>query len=125
MAAISTPAIVVNNTPVGIKPNSFTYTEGFGERNVRTASAGGSAKETVVSENVETQMSTVKFTLFTTTDNLTLARQWANNKSSNVIEASDTGFTRSFTNAIITNDFEVNAGVDGEFELEFKSDSAV
>lgn len=125
MPAISTPSIVVNNTPVAIKPNSFSYTEGFGERNVRVASAGGSAKETVVTENVETQMSTVKFTLYTSSENLTLARQWAANKSSNVIEASDTNFTRSFTSAIITNDFDVNAGVDGEFELEFKSDAAV
>ena len=125
MGAISTPSIVVNNTPVGIKPNSFTYTEGFGERNVRVASAGGAAKETIVTENVETQMSTVKFTLYTTSDNLTLSRQWAANKDSNVIEASDTNFTRSFTSAIITNDFEVSAGVDGEFELEFKTQAAV
>jgi len=125
MAAISTPAIVVNNVPVGIKPNSFSYTEGFGERNVRVASAGGSAKETIVSENVETQLSMVKFTLFTTSGNLTLAREWAANKGNNVIEASDDNFTRSFTNAIITNDFEVSAGVDGEFEIEFKTTAAV
>ena len=125
MGALSTPSIVINNTPVAIKPNSFSYTEGFGERNVRVASAGGNAKETVVSENVETQMSMVKFTLFTTTGNLTLARQWANNKSANVIEASDVGFTRSFTQAIITNDYEVAAGNDGEFELEFKTIAAV
>lgn len=125
MGALSTPTIVVNNTPTAIKANSFSYTEGFGERNVRVASAGGNAKETVVSENVETQMSLVKFTLLTTTENINFARQLANNKSANVIEASDDGFTRTFTQAIITNDYEVAAGVDGEFELEFKTVAAV
>jgi len=125
MAALSTPTIVVNNTPVAIKPNSFSYTEGFGERNVRVASAGGSAKETIITENVETQMSMVKFTLYTTTDNINLSRILAANLASNTIEVSDNGFTRTFSRAIIVNDFEVSAGVDGEFELEFKTVAAV
>lgn len=125
MAALSTPTIIINNTPLAIKPNSFSYTEGFGERNVRIASAGGSAKETIITENVETQMSMVKFTLYTTTNNVGLARQLAANLDANTIEASDSGFTRTFSRAIIVNDFEVSAGVDGEFELEFKTVAAV
>lgn len=125
MAAISTPTVVLNNIPVAIKPNSFSYTEGFGERNVRVASAGGSAKETIITENVETQMSMVKFMLYTTSDNLTLARELAANLDANTIEVSDNGFTRTFSRAIIVNDFEIAAGVDGEFELEFKTVAAV
>ena len=125
MGALSTPTIVINNTPYAIKPNSFSYTEGFGERNVRVASAGGNAKETIVSENVETQMSMVKFIFYTTTENVGASRIFANNKSANLIEASDEGFTRTFSQATIVNDYEVAAGVDGEFELEFKTIAAV
>lgn len=125
MGALSTPTIVINNTPYAIKANSFSYTEGFGERNVRVASAGGNAKETVVSENVETQLSMVKFTFLTTTENINAARIFANNKSANLIEVSDVGFSKTFAQAIIVNDYEVAAGVDGEFELEFKTIAAV
>lgn len=125
MPALSTPTIVINNIPTSIKPNSFSYTEGTGERNVRVASAGGNAKETIITENVETQMSMVKFILYTTTDNIGLARELAKNLDSNTIEASDNGFTRTFSRAIIVNDYEVAAGVDGEFELEFKTVAAV
>lgn len=126
MAALFAPTVVVNNVAVAIKPNSFSYTEGFGERKVRTSSAGGSSTSQVVSEDIETQMSTCKFTVYTTSDQVDAIRTWQTNLDANAIEVTDRGsFNRTFLNAIITNDPEVSLGVDGEVEVEFTSKRAV
>ncbi len=120
MTSLFAPTIVVNNTAVAIKPNSFTYTEGFGERKVRVASTGGGQTTQIFSDDIETQMSTCKFMLYTTSDNVDLVRGWQANGSVNAIEVTDKdGFTRTFLQALITNDPEVALGVDGEVEVEF------
>lgn len=120
---IFAPAVVVNNLPVGIKPNSFTYKEGGGERKVRTASAGGESTTQIITEDVETKKGYCKFTLYSTSDNVSLFRQWQSNGSANTIEAVDnnTGFSRTFQSAIVMNDPDINLGVDGEFEVECES----
>lgn len=123
MAALFAPTILVNSVSVAIKPNSFSYTEGFGERKVRVASGGGATLAQVISEDVETQLSTCKFMLYTTSENVKLIREWQANNEANVVQASDTktNFNRTFSNAIITNDPDIALGVDGEVEVEFTS----
>lgn len=125
MAGLSTPQILVNNEVIGIKPNSFEYDEGFGERNVRTKSAGGASRQIVVTRNVETEKSTVKFVLFTEDSSISVVRQWLNNIDANVIQASDSGFNRTFNQAIITGNPTNGLGVDGEIPLEWESQPAV
>jgi len=126
MATLFAPTVVVNNVSVAIKPNSFTYTEGFGERKVRIASSGGGATSQIVSEDIESQLSTCKFMVYSTSDNVDLVRQWQTNGNTNAIEVTDKGgFTRTFAGAIITNDPEVSLGVDGELEVEFTTRRAV
>lgn len=126
MPGLFAPTIVVNNATVAIKPNSFSYKEGFGERNVRVASTGGGGRSIVTTENVETQMGSCKFTLYTTADNIAAVRSWLANGSANMVEASDrSGWSRTFQQAIITNDPDLNLGVDGEIEVEFMSNPAV
>ena len=41
MPALSSPTIVINGDVIAIKPNTCKYTEGRGERIVRTQSTGG------------------------------------------------------------------------------------
>ena len=125
IAGLATPQILVNGATVGIKPNSFDYDEGFGERNVRVKSAGGSSRQMVVTENVETQKSGIKFTLLTEDTSITIVRGWLALKDQNIIQAGDVGFDRVFNQAIITNVPKNMLGVDGEMEIEWESQPAV
>lgn len=122
--ALSIVSVIVNNEVVSIKPNSFSFTEGFGERKVRAQSAGPGSTSNVTSEDIETQFSMCKFMLYTTAAHVNLVRRWQANFDQNKVTASDEGITRSFENAIIINNPEVNIGVDGEIEVEFQSDPA-
>lgn len=125
MATLATPQIVVNNETIGIKPNSFTYTEGFGERKVRVKSTGGGQKEIITTRDVETELSMCKFIIYAEDTPIETVRDWLANVDANVIQAADGNFQRTFTQAIITNNPEVNLGVDGEVEVEFQSAPAV
>lgn len=125
---ISDPGVVVNNVGVAIVPNSLAFTEGFGEQETIVQSAGGGVLEQVYSNNVETNLSMVKFSLRSTVDNIELARSWKNNRNENVVaitaQVSDGTLTRTFNNAAVVNDFEVNLSADGVIEIEFKADKA-
>lgn len=128
--AIANPSIVVNNEPVAIVPNSAKYTEGKGEQTLRAASAGGGAVEQVYSDNVETNLSMISFSLFNDPETIELLRTWKNNKNQNVVvltgKTSD-GKTlkRTFNQAALLNDYEVNLGADTTIDAEFKSAAAV
>lgn len=123
---LSTPTITVNNVVVAIIPETFTYTEGKGEATLRAASSGGGRVTTVFTRNVSTQISAPKFGLYNTNESLDLAREWANNDDENVITATDVnGFSRTFSGAAITNDYEPKLSSDGSIDLEFMSLPAV
>ena len=122
---IANPSVVINNAPTNIVPNTLVFTEGFGEQNVRTQSSGGGSVETVFSNNVETNMSKVNFSLFPTTENIELAREWKSNLDENAIQITSDEFNRSVNGAALINDFEVNLGSDTTIDLEFVGASAV
>lgn len=123
---LSDVTVVVNNSVVSVVPNSVRYTEGKGEQSVKTASSGGSKVQLVYSENIENRMSKVMFSMFPTETNIGLARTWKNNENSNVVFlTSGTSFTKTFTNAVLTNDYEINLAADGAIEMEFHCDAAV
>jgi len=124
MTGLATPSILVNDEAIGIKPNSFTFTEGFGERNVRVKSTGGGNSAIVVTPNAETQVSKVKFTLITEAATIEKVREWLSRESNNVIEALDGNFTRTFTQAVISNDPENGLGESGEISLEWTTQKA-
>lgn len=127
---ISAPSISVNDSPVAIVPNSFSYTEGKGEQTVRVVSTGGGAVEQVYSQNVESNLSNVKFTMLPTLANIDLARQWKTNENQNVLvvtgkDGNGNTFDRTFQNAGLINDTEIQLGSETVIELEFLSDAAV
>ena len=125
LRTLSNPTVVINNIAIAVSGNSVSFTEGFGERDLRVQSAGGSSRQSVFTENVETQLSMVKLSLVNTAANAALVRTWLNNLNENAITITGEGLTRSFSNAAVINDPEMNLGSDGTFDVEFKSDSAV
>jgi len=119
------PQIVINNIGIKVVPNSVKYTEGFGEQKSETQTAGGGIVEKVDSEDVSTTLSKITLQLMPTAENIALARS-LKAADSNVITVTDLeGFSRTFQNATLNNDFEVGLGADEIIDLEFMSESAV
>lgn len=128
--ALANPSVVVNNEPVAVVPNSVKFTEGDGEQTMRAASIGGGGVEQVYSDNIETKISNIMFSIFNTVDSINLARAWKKNRNSNVIVVVGTtpdGETlrRTFNRAALLGDYEVPLGSDTQLDLEFKSDASV
>jgi len=121
---VSTANILVNNTAIPIVPNTFMFTEGFGDSTIRVASAGNGRTETVYSDNAENKKSKCSFELFPTALNIETTRAWQFNRNQNVIEVVDEDITRVFTNAAIITDPEKNLGADTTIALEWESDPA-
>lgn len=126
---VSDPLVAVNNDPVAVVPNSVMFTEGLGEQSIRAASAGGGQTEQIFSNNIESNFSTVKFSMPATIENIAKAREWKSNRNQNVVQI--TGRTpegrvsRSFTQAAILNDYEVGLGTETNVDMEFKSNPAI
>lgn len=121
---LSNPTVVANNNPIAIIPNTFAYTEGLGEQEVRVQSAGGGSLEQVLADDVTTKMSTFKFEMLNTAENIQTVRGWKRNLNQNTFSVSEDSFSRTFTNALIMNDYEVQLSSDGNIALEFKSSAA-
>lgn len=117
--------VTINNVNIAYVPNTVVFTEGLGEQDVRTQTAGGGAVEQVYVDNVETRLSMFKFSLIPTKDSVELARSWKTNRNENVITYTEGTFSRSFAQAALTSDYEVNASADGNIDLEFKTRSAI
>ena len=128
--ALADPSIVINNEPYSIVPNSVKYTEGDGEQNMRTASTGGGGTSQVFSDNVETANSMVSFEVYNDVDSIEDLRAIKKNQNRNVVVLTGTtpdGKTlrRTFNQAAILNDYEVNLGSDTTIPVEMKSSPAV
>ena len=120
--SLSVPQVVINNTTVGVVPNTFKFTSGKGEFTHRRASLGGNATGAVFSKNAETFRSMVSFDIFPTPDNITLIADIKAREANNTISATENGKVYSFTNVVITNDPEINTGADAVVSIEAESD---
>lgn len=129
---LANPQVVVNNISLAIKANSLDFTEGFGEQIVRAASAGGASVVQILADNIEDNFSEVKFSLEPTINNINNARVWKSNPGQNVISVTGTvtdgtteqTFSRTFSKASITNNYNVMLGADTSVDLEWKSEPA-
>lgn len=122
--AISVGQLLINNVVVPYVPNTFKFTEGFGEYKQRGAVVGSGRSEVVFSEDAESKLSKVMFELYPTAENIELARAWKAGKSSNVIEYIADGMQRTITTAAIINDYENEIGADTTISLEWMGDPA-
>lgn len=125
LKTLSNPTVVINNDSVAVSGNTVSFTDGFGERELRVQSAGGGSIQTVFSEDVSTRVAMVKLALVNTAANIDLVRGWQNLENENSISITGEGLTRSFNNAAVINNPEYNLGSDGTIDVEFKSDPAV
>lgn len=117
--------LILDNNVVGYVPNSLSFTEGLGTQKLRTQTAGAGSIQHVLTEDVSTRVSTVKFSLEPTVDNVALIRSIKADQTGHVITISQQGFTRTITGAVLTNDFEVKLGMDDVIAVEFHGNSAV
>lgn len=123
MSQLNDISVFVNNNIVAYEANTLSYKEGFGETKVRNAVLGGGVTEQVFSQDLESKIGMVKFSLPSTIASVTLVRGWQNNLNANVVELMGTvggqTFTRVFEQSAVTNDPEVNLSADGSVEVEF------
>ncbi len=121
--------VTINNDPVAVIPNTVMFTEGLGEQTIRAASVGGAQVEQIYAENIESNFSTLKFEMPSTVENIARAREWKTNSNQNLAQISgatpEGNLTRSFTQAAILNDYEVELGSETNISIEFKSNPAV
>jgi hypothetical protein len=117
---LANPTVTVNDQVIGIVPNSCSYKPGLGDVNVRAQSAGGRSIDVVVTENAETMISSVTFSLYNTQANVGYVRDWQNNTTNgNTITLSDGSFVESFREMFVVTDPEVSLGADGSVEVVF------
>jgi len=121
---ISDAGVVVNNVGVNIVPNSLSFDEGFGEQSVLVQSAGNGKLSTVYSNDVETSVGMVKFSLRATVDNIAMARKWKSNGNRNAVaviaQTADGSLTRNFSGMSLVSNYEVQLSADGVLDLEFR-----
>lgn len=127
---LSDPQVTLNDELLTIVGNSVSYTTGDGERSVKAAGTGGGKSVMTISENVETKLSTAKFSVFATVDNADTIEQATKRLNNNVLVIAGTdplgkSIRKTFTNAVVTNDPEYNLQQDGQIDVEFSSDPAV
>ena len=129
MIQVTDATLLVNNEAVGIVPNTLVFTEGKGEQSVRAMSTGGGGVEQVFANNLETNFSTIKFSLPVTIDNVKLAKGWKVNGNQNVVQIAgftvDGDLTRTFTQAALINDYEVAIGTETDIEIEMNANAAI
>lgn len=123
--ALANPTLIINNLGVAIVPNSTTYTDGFGEQNQRAQSGGGGNVEVVFSNNVETNVSKVNFSVYPTAENLDLLRSFKARENRNAINITSGDFSRTINSAALINDYEANLGADTTVDVEFVGQKAV
>lgn len=125
MPAFVNPATLINGEPVAYVPNSIEFSDGYGDRNIRTQTTGGGNVEQVITEDVETQMGRVKFTLLSTTENIARITEWQQNIDANAIELSAPGLTRQYARMTIVSEPPKPGGQDAQFDVEFQGTKAI
>ncbi len=127
---LSDPQVTVNDELWTIVGNSVSYKTGDGERSVKAAGTGDGKPVFTLSENVETKLGSVKFSIYATAENVDRAEQTLKRLNANVIVVAGTdpfgnNVRKVFTTATIMNDPEFNLQADGQIDLEFTSDPVV
>ncbi len=127
---LNDPQVTLNDELFAIVGNSVSFTTGDGERSVKAAGTGGGKSVMTISENVETKLSTAKFSVFTTVENVDRVDQAIKRLNNNVLVFTGTDtfgnrMTKTFTNAIVINDPEFNLQQDGQIDVEMSSDPVV
>lgn len=125
---ISDAVIDINNESVGIVPNTLVFTEGLGEQKVLAVSEGGGRVSQVFANDLESSFGLVKFEIRSTAKNIALARSWKAKGNTNVViiageDSEGDDFIRTFTQASVTGNYEVNIATEGTIAIEFQTNA--
>lgn len=116
---IANPTIQWNGQTIEIVPNSLEYKNGLGDKNIRAISAGGNAVTTVVTENAETKISMVKFSMANTAKYADIARQMTEEIDTNEILIVDADLQVTFSSMALETEPTIPLTQDGEIEVSF------
>lgn len=119
MRGISNPVVKRNGQTISIVPNSLTYKLGTGNKVIRAVSAGGGSVTAVVTEDVESKLGMIKFSVPNTKDGALIARESGDAGEANEFQISDEELQVSFTGMALQTEPERPLSQDGAFELEF------
>lgn len=123
------PTVQVNDTTIGVIPNSVSYTEGLGEQKIRAVSIGEGATEQVYAEDTESKFSMVSFEVPPTVANLAFFKSAKQGQNTNLVTLSgsttDGNFQRTMTQSALTNDYEVPLGSDTNISIEFHGNAVI
>ena len=123
---LSSLVLEIDNEIISYCPNTLKYKDGRGEYAVFTESLGDGTVNTLFSEDDENKISSVIFEIYTTSDNVALKDTWKENTTGLSVTVSDsrTGYARSYTKMIMTNDPEISVAQDGKIEIELQGSPA-
>lgn len=127
---LNDPQVTLNDELLTVVANSVSYTGGDGERSVKAAGTGGGKAVLTISENVETKISTAKFSVFATVENVDIVEQATKRLNNNVLviagtDAFGNSLRKTFTNATVMNNPEFKLQTDGQIDVEMSSDPVV
>ena len=117
---LSNPTVEVNDDTISILPNSLSYKEGQGDRNVRAESAGGNSIVPIVTVNAETKLSMCKFKLSNTAQHLNQVKEWIAAEDGVTISLSEGDIQVAFREMVVITEPERAIGADGELEIDFQ-----
>lgn len=120
---IAAPQLMLNNVNIAIIPNTFKYTEGLGEQTMKTASAGGGSVVQVIADDASKKKSKCEFQFYADASLIALTKTVKQNLNRNIISGVDpqSDWSRTFQQAILVNDYEIETGPDGKLTLQFES----
>ena len=116
---LSNPTVEVDDDTISILPNSLSYKEGQGDRNVRAESSGGNSITAIKTINAETKISMCKFKMSNTDTHLKQVKAWAASDDGVTINLSEGEIQVAFREMVVTTEPERAVGADGEIEVEF------
>lgn len=129
MIQLADATVLVNDEVVAIMPNSLKITEGLGEQSVKAASIGGGAVEQIFARDVETAIGKVMFDVPTTPETVALQRTWKVNGNQNVVQIAGSTIegtlTRTYTQAAMIGDPEIEFSTEGVINIEFAANQAI
>ena len=120
--------VVVNNEGVGIVPNSLKFGEGLGEQKQLPESFGGGEVVQVFANDLSTAIGRVSFDMRTTIPYIKLLREWKRAGNGNTVqlslEADGETLQKTFSNAALVGDYDVEIGTETVITVEWTSDTA-
>lgn len=128
---ISAPYVAIDGQPIGVQPNSVSYTLGKGEQSVKAVSLGGGATTTIYSDNVDTKISKLKFKLYSSIDAQNLLKIWGNKGNSLLVqvagidEVSGQTLSLTFQKSAFVTDPEIALKESGDAEIEMHSEPVI